>query len=296
MGENQSAQLNVLKNICVLVLLQSNPTKVSANQLLLNMCIVVFALRQHEQFPFILIANRDEYYSRPANPAQFWSDCPDLLGGRDQQAGGSWLGVNRYGRIAAVTNYFDPSSTAVSEASRGRIVIRFLQNTQSAEEYTALLDQEHSLYNGYGALYGTATQIHYHTNRANLHTKITSGIHGLSNHLLDTPWPKLTEAKSQLRQIIKHRGTFHQEALFDLLSNSNQNSELNADIQDSHSGSRLPIFVRLENYGTRCSTVVLISNTGTVFFEERTFLPSSKKFISRCAFEFQLAEKPGLSV
>lgn len=296
MGENQPAQLNVLKNMCLLVLLQTNPTKLLANQLLLNMCIVVFALRQHEQFPFILIANRDEYYSRPAIPAQFWSDCPNLLGGRDQQAGGTWLGVNRYGRIAAVTNYFDPSSTVVSEASRGRIVIRFLQGTQSAEEYSALLDQEHPLYNGYGALYGTATQIHYHTNRANLHTKITSGIHGLSNHLLDTPWPKLNDAKSQLREIIKHGSAFHQEALFDLLSNSNQNSEFDAGSQDSRSGSRLPIFVRLGDYGTRCSTVVLISNTGTVFFEERTFSPSSKDYTSRRAFEFPLAEKPSLSV
>ena len=280
----------------MLVLLQADPTQLLANQLPLNMCIVVIALRQHEQFPFILIANRDEYYSRPATPAQFWSDCPNLLGGRDQQASGTWLGMNRYGRIAAVTNYFDPSSTTVPEASRGQIVTRFLDDTQTAEEYTALLDQEHLLYNGYGALYGNTEQIHYHTNRADLSTKITSGIHGLSNHLLDTPWPKLTDAKSQLQQIIEHRGAFHHEALFDLLSNSNENTEFKESDQESRSGSRLPIFVRLENYGTRCSTVVLISNTGTVFFDERTFSPASKKCTTRRAFEFPLVKGPSLPV
>ena len=160
------------------------------------MCLVLLALNSHSVYSLVLAANRDEFYDRPTAPAGFWSDDPSILGGRDLKAGGTWLGIDRQGRIAAVTNYRQGQRESVAPRSRGHLVSEFLTGDTGAAEYMDRISREVELYNGFNLLAGDASGMFYYSNREGRVRALEPAIYGLSTPLLDTPCPKLTATKT----------------------------------------------------------------------------------------------------
>jgi uncharacterized protein with NRDE domain len=238
------------------------------------MCLIVFASNCHPVYRLILGANRDEFRDRPTDPAGFWSDAPQILAGRDKQAGGTWLGVTTSGKLAAITNYRDPRQQVIDPPSRGKLVAGFLQDTRvTPAEFQGILSRDGQLYDGFNLLYGTGNQLHYFTNRGGSSGPITAGIHGLSNHLLDTRWPKVTVAKSRLEAILQHTNV-DPEQIFAALSDPAPFADgLLPDTGVGPERERLlsPIFIADDDYGTRSTTVLLIDRSGSVTFIERVF-------------------------
>ena len=238
------------------------------------MCLIVFAFNCHPVYSLIMGANRDEFRDRPTDPAGFWSDAPHILAGRDKQAGGTWLGVTTDGRLAAITNYRDPRRQVVDPPSRGKLVANFLNDTMvTPEEFHGILSRDGQLYDGFNLLYGTSNELYYFTNRGGSSGPITPGIHGLSNHLLDSRWPKVTVAKSRLEAIVQHKNV-DPEQIFAALSDPAPFADgLLPDTGVGPERERLlsPIFIADEGYGTRSTTVLLIERSGCVTFIERTF-------------------------
>lgn len=241
------------------------------------MCTILFSFRQREDEPLILLANRDEFYDRPTRPAERWPDHPDILAGRDLVGKGTWLGVTDSGRIAAVTNYRDPSQERGSR-SRGALVADFLRSDASAEEYLECVRKVAGEYTGFNLLAGTIAgdlpELFYFSNRGGSVLRLGPGLYGLSNHLLDTPWPKTVRGKDLLRSAITGGGD-RREAYFDLLSDRTlADNELLPDTGIGLEKEKLlsPIFIETPIYGTRCSTVIVFSSDGNFEFEERVFV------------------------
>lgn len=240
------------------------------------MCLIVCAYQVHPEFPLIIAANRDEFRDRPTRAAEFWPDQPDLLGGRDLSQGGTWLGLSRQGRLAMVTNYRNPHE-AKGSRSRGLLVSQFLQQDGDTPSryFEALRDQAHE-YSGFNLLAGGLDGLYYYTNRsASLDTprRLQPGLYGLSNHLLDTSWPKVARAKTGLQTLVKQPSP-DPEALLELLRDPTP--ALDACLPDTGVGlewERLlsPIFIEGQRYGTRASTIVLISRRGETTFIEQTY-------------------------
>jgi uncharacterized protein with NRDE domain len=253
------------------------------------MCLIVFAYKTHPRYELILAANRDEFYSRPTASAAFWEDAPEILAGRDLVAGGTWLGVTRTGRFAAVTNYREPLMPR-GEKSRGNLVSEFLYGRETPVEYLQALEKHDFEYSGFNLLVGDFTgkqsEIAYSSNRNAAFQILPAGIYGLSNHLLDTPWHKVLLAKKMLAENIANSETVSPDALFKIL----QNSELakDEDLPETGVGFELekllsPVFIESENYGTRCSTVVLIEKNGRVSFQEKIYKP---QLVPASSFDF----------
>lgn len=259
------------------------------------MCLIVFALDVHPDYRLILGANRDEFRDRPTEPAHFWQGAHHILAGRDGQAGGTWLGVTTGGLLAAVTNYRDPRQQVVDPPSRGGLVAGFLRDQHmSISEFQGVLNNRGEHYDGFNLLYGTSTELHYFTNRGGSSGPVTPGIHGLSNHLLDTRWPKLTAAKARLGAVAG-RAEVVPEQIFALLSDpAPYADEALPDTGIGPERERLlsPIFIAGERYGTRSTTVVLIDRTGRVTFIERTFDRTPTTFTTQ-SFSFRI--RPAIS-
>jgi uncharacterized protein with NRDE domain len=237
------------------------------------MCLILFAWRVHKDFPLILIANRDEFYERPTAPAAFWEDAPGVLAGRDLREGGTWLGITRKGRLAALTNYRDPAHLKDGAPSRGKIVSDFLRGEWSPEAYLQRLSTSAARYNGFGLLMGTPDELCYFSNRG-AHTRLLPGVHGISNHLLDTPWPKVELGKQALSDILEKEKTPSPERMFDLLADRTRPPD--DRLPDTGVGLEWervlsPLFIESPLYGTRSSTVLLIDRKGHVTFVERAF-------------------------
>ncbi len=253
------------------------------------MCLIVFALNQHKDYKLIFAANRDEFYNRPSSPAKFWDHYPNLLAGKDLKEGGTWMGITKQGTFAAITNYRDLSSLKLNAPSRGYIVKNFLVNDYSMESFSEYLINTGSSYNGFNLLYGNVDKLFYFSNYNNVDKKIERGIHGLSNHLLDTPWFKVVKSKNEFEQVIK-KNNFTTEDIFKVLSDST----LSPDDQLPDTGLDYErekiissIFIKTEEYGTRCSTVVTVDKNNFVNFIEKTFDKASKDF-SEVTFSFQI--------
>ena len=163
-----------------------------------NMCLIVMALHVHPEYPLIIAANRDEFYLRPTAPLAYWDDQTHILAGRDLQGKGTWLGVSRNGRMAAVTNYRDPTSNKPGALSRGLLGSGFLMEAQSPEAYVHRISDQGNFYNGFNLIVGDLSQYWWVSNLAPAPMKLTPGIHGISNRLLNTPRPKLEKAKAEL--------------------------------------------------------------------------------------------------
>ena len=238
------------------------------------MCLLLMALNTHPAYRLILLANRDEYYDRQTSPAAFWHESPFLLAGKDLQGGGTWLGITRNGRIAAVTNYRDPSSIKEGAPSRGRLVSKFLLGQQGPLEYLDKLDQKAGKYNGFNLIVGEKGQSYWYSNRGDGVHALPAGIYGLSNHLLDTPWPKVAKSKDTLAHLLSEQETPSLEELFRILADHTiADDEHLPDTGVSLEWERIfsPIFIVSPTYGTRSSTVLLIDVQDRVTFVEKTF-------------------------
>jgi uncharacterized protein with NRDE domain len=240
------------------------------------MCLILFAHEAHAGYRLVLAANRDESYARATLPAAFWADAPDVLAGRDLEQSGSWLGVTRSGRYAAVTNYRQPRPLRLAAPSRGLLVGDYLRGSLRPPEYLQAVSARSRQYNGFNLLAGDADGIYYHSNRGERIEQVAPGIHGLSNHLLDTPWPKVVAGRTALADLAHAEGAALIDGLFDTLASRSVAAD--AALPDSGVGiererNLSPAFIAAEAYGTRASTVLLIDRAGAVTFIERRFGP-----------------------
>lgn len=233
------------------------------------MCLITLAWQAHPDYPLILAANRDEFYQRAAAPARFWEESPGLLAGRDLTAGGTWLGVTRQGRIAALTNYREPGAVR-GERSRGLLVSAFLQGDSEPMAYARAVAADGGHYGGFNLLVGTPNEMVVVSNRGMAPRHLGAGVHGLSNHLLDTPWPKVEKARAALRARLADPAD---DALLALLTDH----EVAPDEQLPDTGVGLPmerllspLFIRSPQYGTRVSTVLKVGRQ-RIHFTEQTF-------------------------
>ena len=231
------------------------------------MCLIVLASNAHPRYPLIVAANRDEFLERPTLPAHFWSDAPDILAGKDLRAGGTWLGVTKAGRFAALTNHRDLRKAAVNGRSRGGLVREALDHDPAEVAMNE--------FDGFNLIYGPVDALRYRNNIDGTDTALSSGIHGLSNHLLNTPWPKVVRAREEFARVISADEPLL-EGLFTLLRDPVRASDAqlpDTGLDQVRERALSSVFIATEGYGTRCSTVVLVGGDGTVRFEERTYAP-----------------------
>jgi len=254
------------------------------------MCLILFAIRKHAKYKLILAANRDEDYERPSEPPHFWEDAPHLLAGRDMVAAGTWLGITRKGRIAAVTNYRDPANVKLDAPSRGKLVSGFLLSDLDSLSYLDPIRRNKDRYNGFNLILGNRDRITWYSNRSDKVSPLVPGVYGLSNHLLDTPWPKVVRAKTVFEEIIRPGEDLSVESFFRLL----KDQTMAPDDRLPRTGVPLewerilsPIFITSPNYGTRSSTVLLIDKEDRVTFMDRTFNGRPEP-VSISEFEFVL--------
>ncbi|TLS37541.1 NRDE family protein [Pseudalkalibacillus caeni] len=245
------------------------------------MCLLSFAYQVHPDYPLILISNRDEVYHRPTARAHFWKDYPYVLAGRDLEKNGTWLGVTTSGRFSALTNYRKPGEIQKS-TSRGDLVSGFLTGTQKISEYIACLEASADNYNGYNIIAGSLDDLWYFSNCSMQSQKVKPGIYGLSNHLLDTPWPKVRKIKSALSDYLASADPVTIDGLLQLLLDGEKPND--EDLPDTGVGlewERIlsPVFIKSERYGTRANTVILIDRIGNLSFYEKSF-DSGKFFTS----------------
>ncbi len=240
------------------------------------MCVIYFSYKSHVKYPLILIANRDEYYDRPTLAADNWEDCPDIYGGRDLVAGGTWLGVTGNGRFAAVTNY-RKAGDARGSNSRGALVAGFLSSDISPSQYLEQISTHADDFSGFNLLVGEVNRennnLFYYSNRNGLPRQLYSGIYGLSNHLLDTPWPKLVRGKEKFRKLLSENRV-NEGKLFELMRDSAFASD--EELPDTGIGIEKerflsPIFIETPVYGTRCSTLLTIDNEFKTVLKERVY-------------------------
>ena len=235
------------------------------------MCLIIVAWKARDDLPLIVAANRDEWRDRPAEPAHWWPDHPELLAGRDLRAGGTWMGVTRGGRFAAVTNFRDPGERRSTALSRGGLVTEYLLGTSSPPEYLAGLAPRASDYNGFNLILGAGESLWYFGSREGFARAIEPGVHGLSNHLLDEPWPKVVRGREAMRSSMADSDPA--SAMFAALADARDAGD--ETLPDTGVGiaweRRLAAaLITGEDYGTRCSTVISFASDGRVRFEERT--------------------------
>lgn len=235
------------------------------------MCLIVFAWQAHPDYRLILAGNRDELYRRPAQAMNWWADAPGVLGGRDLQAGGTWLAVNRNGRLAAVTNYRETPGGRQRPRSRGELVSGFVQGQQTPGAWCNRIPGDE--YAGFCLLAADNDSLYYTSNRGNGATRLDTGIYGLSNASLDTPWPKLVRCRDGLSRLID-KNRVNPGALFELLADTTpapadqvDNEHLPYDVARAVSAP----FIRTRDYGTRCTTVLLVGHDGRALVTERRF-------------------------
>lgn len=238
------------------------------------MCLILFSYENHPQYRLILAANRDEFYERPTAPLAAWDTASEIFAGRDLRGQGTWLGITRSGRFAAITNYRDPASVLKDAPSRGLLISNFLKGDEPAESYLTGLEKLAAKYNGYNILAGDPSGLWYYSNRGHGINKLLPGLYGLSNHLLDTQWPKIDKGKSGLEKLLATGKEIHTDSVFDLLADRT----IAPDHRLPHTGVDLEweralsaLFITSENYGTRSSSIILNKRTGEVTFLERTF-------------------------
>lgn len=240
------------------------------------MCLIVFAWRAHPRYPLILAANRDEFHRRPARAADYWPQAPQLLAGQDVSQGGAWCGVTRQGRVAAVTNYRDPSMAEAGKRSRGHLVRDYLLGQAGAAEAAAEAESMKADYSEFNLLLGDIQGLWYVGSRSDGPVGIRDGVHGLSNGLLNTPWPKVEHAKAGLTAQLTE-GSVSAESLFDVLGS--RRTAPDDALPDTGIGLQMERFLSApfivsEAYGTRASTVILFDSEGTLRFVERRFDPA----------------------
>ena len=237
------------------------------------MCLIFFSLNNHANYKLIIAANRDEFYHRSTASAGFWKDHPEVVGGRDLEAQGTWMAMNTAGKIAMVTNYRDPQHIRAHAPTRGALVSNYLTENVEAENYLNAIAPVASEYNGFNLLLGTVDELWYFSNYKEGMEQVAPGFYGLSNHLLETPWPKVAEGKKILSPIFAQTKANIQQVL-----DAMHNQALAPDDKLPRTGLPLAreralsaMFISTENYGTRCSTIILVDRDNNVEFVERVY-------------------------
>ncbi len=238
------------------------------------MCLILIACGAHPDYPLVVAANRDEYYQRPTARAAYWKDHRQILAGRDLECMGTWLGVTRNGRFAALTNYRDPRERKTDAPSRGHLVSDYLASDYDPRSYLERIKGSAQQYNGFNLLAGDVDGMYCLSSRDARVQQLLPGIHGLSNHLLNTPWPKVMRGKQRLQQALE-RGP-DPNSLLELLYD--QETAHAGELPDTGIGTEMervlsPALIVSPQYGTRASTAVLFGSDGSVSFTERTILP-----------------------
>jgi uncharacterized protein with NRDE domain len=242
------------------------------------MCLVLVAWRVHPGYPLVVAANRDEFFARPTAAAAFWPDAPQVLAGRDLDAGGTWMGLARSGRFAALTNFRDPAQMRKDAPSRGRLVADFLTGDEAANAYASRSAAAGRLCNGYNLLTSDGESLWWSSNIDPNPHALEPGVYGVSNHLLDTPWPKVGAGKTALADSLNQLPD--DKSLFALL----HDDEIHPDEDLPQTGVPLDwerllssAFVKSPAYGTRSSTVVCVDTSGWASFDEQTWLPGAQR-------------------
>lgn len=252
------------------------------------MCLIAFALNEHPKYPLIMVANRDEFFARPTTSAAYWEDHPEVLGGRDLKGGGTWMGITKSGRMAAVTNFRDPHNISDTAKTRGDLTKNFLTSELDAYAYMERVQAEAAAYNGFNLLlYERGKALHF-SNYGESITTLDHGVYGLSNALLDTPWPKLVKLKSRLRDAIS--GEFEIGDLLELLLDPETapDHELpSTGVPYEWEKAISSICIKTDTYGTCCSTIILIDHEGQVTFVERSF-PVGAREDQKISFQFKM--------
>jgi uncharacterized protein with NRDE domain len=239
------------------------------------MCLIVFAWRPGHDLPLLLAANRDEFYARPSQAAAPWPECPALIAGRDLQAGGTWLGIGPGGRFAALTNIRDPRQ-ALGQRSRGELPANYLRGERSAEDFLRDLTRQRQHYSGFNLLLGDAEQLWHFNSHSGQMRRLSAGVYGLSNADLDTPWPKLQQAKADLTACLAEPSS---TALLNLLHNPQPAAD--ERLPDTGVGlvtERLlsSVFIHSSAYGTRASTSLIVHANGRRELHERSFITNGE--------------------
>lgn len=256
------------------------------------MCLILFAYESHPKYKLVVAANRDEFYSRPTSPADFWQDNPEILAGRDLREGGTWMGITTNGRFAALTNYRDPSRNKKTAPSRGHLVQRFLDSTMTPSAYIDQIPDAGKEYNGFNLLIGENDSLYYYSNREQILRPVSPGIHGLSNALLNDPWPKVIKGKQALEMALQH-DEVKPEQLFAILVD--QEPVEDQELPDTGVGLEMerglaPAFVTMSGYGTKTSTVILIDHSDQVRFWERSFTEERPDVWTEVYYELSLRQ------
>lgn len=254
------------------------------------MCLVNFHIHEHPMYQLIVVANRDEFYKRPTAKAHFWEDYPNILAGRDLMQKGSWLGISKEGRFAALTNYRDPRLSEIGRVSRGDIVKEFLAGDISAAEYAQKLSKQRRDYAGFNVVVSDGTDFYHYNNIYDEINKIPLGTHSISNHTLNTPWPKVVKGRERLAQLVEsHQQYIELDALFNIVFDE----ERAPDYLLPKTGVTLEwerllssLFIKSPEYGTRSTTVILVDRQGAVTFVEKSF--EKGEFESENAFTFHI--------
>lgn len=254
------------------------------------MCLIAFAWQAHPDYALVLGANRDEWHDRTAAPAAWWNDHAEVLAGRDLKAGGTWLGITRGGRFAALTNYRDPSDRKAEAPSRGKLVTDFLTSAAGAREYLLALRSVAPSYQCFNLLVGDGRSLHYFSSRIGEILAVPRGVHALSNHTLNEPWPKVEKAKSALGAALGGEMPWKARQMVICAMLSDATPAADASLPDTGVGLEWervlsPALIVSERYGTRCSTIVGIATDGTVSFDEYT-RNAAGDVTSRATFTF----------
>jgi uncharacterized protein with NRDE domain len=243
------------------------------------MCLILFAWQAHPRYPLVVAANRDEFHDRPTAAAEFWEESPDILAGRDIQAGGTWLGVSRSGRFAAISNYREPLYKASPlEYSRGHLVRDFLLDDSTPASHAKQVQTLGEHYRGFNLLVGDSNDLFYVSNRKQGTVSVSAGSHGLSNHLLDTDWPKVHSGRERLNALLLEEQV-DPDALLEMLADQGAVSPTRLTIEELQSEPEnvtRRTFISSPVYGTRSSTVLLVDHSGEITFVERQFDADSK--------------------
>ncbi len=243
------------------------------------MCLILFSYKIHPKYKLVLAANRDEFYDRATTQAGFWTDAPNVLAGRDNKAGGTWIGVTKSGRLAALTNYRDPQNIDPNAASRGALTSDFLTGTDTPKQYLQKLKDSGVHYNGYNLMLGDSDSL-FHYNNVNHEIKeVTAGTYGLSNGFFEENWPKLKRGREALDSLIENQ-SFTPNDLLEILNNRQvaKDTDLpNTGIPLDWERSLSPLFIEREGYGTRCSTLILTDYHGKTTFTEKTYAVGGQK-------------------
>jgi uncharacterized protein with NRDE domain len=243
------------------------------------MCLLVLAWQVHPRYRLVVAANRDEFHERPTAQMDKWAAPDDIIAGRDLRAGGTWLAMDRERRFGVITNFRDLQHPIPGAPSRGRLIPDYLRNPDTAEAYFQALQGTAQDYSGFNLLLMDSDSLWYASNRAELFAKsLPPGIYGLSNHFLDTPWPKLQRVRRRFDALVTRGGEIPKGELLSILADPTQ-----ATLDEELPKTRLTPeweqllsspFIRNEQYGTRCSTLVLLEYSGAVELLERRFDPA----------------------